>query len=129
MSRQPPIRFQTTSRLAVLERVCHPCHDVSFSRRPFPSGATATTVNLSIVTTASTAVLGIGRKMVFYALSLPFLAVLGLNLPRVRISKRAAIFGSAGIVMLVIVLTSCGGGLSEPGPGRDILEPHQDHTM
>ena len=89
-----------------------------FQPASVPSGATANTVNLSIVTTASTAVLGIGRKMVFYALSLPFLAVLGLNLPRVRISKRAAIFGSAGIVMLVIVLTSCGGGLSEPGPGQ-----------
>ena len=74
-------------------------------------------MHLNVVTTASTAALGVGKKMFFYALSLPFLALFTLKFPRVHISKRAAISGSVGIVILAMILASCGGGFSEPGPG------------
>ena len=75
-------------------------------------------MHLNVVTTASTAALGVGKKMFFYALSLPFLALFTLKFPRVHISKRAAISGSVGIVILAMILASCGGGFSEPWTRR-----------
>jgi hypothetical protein len=92
----------------------------AFTPNPVTPGNSSAAVVLAITTTASSASMsspGSRRPIIFYALWLPGLALLGTRRRRGKYAKLALPASLFGLLLLVLLLVSCGGGGSNGGGG------------